>query len=161
MKPPNVKPLRVRPITVKAATLSFIKGTHRRLPKVQGAMWGVAAWSGVELVGVALVGWPSRTQTNVEVTHLRVLRCAVKEGFPNACSMLYSAAWRAARALGCESMDTHTHLDESGTSLRAAGWVFAGLTDGGEHARANRPRAKAVDPRPKKRWFAPGSAALP
>ena len=56
---------------------------------------------------------------------------------------------------------THTHLDEPGTSLRAAGWVFAGLTHGGEHSRPSRPRAKAVDSLPKKRWFAPGSAALP
>lgn len=160
MKPANVQPLRVRPVTVKAATLRFVNNTHRRLPKVQGAMWGVSVWSGSAMVGVALIGWPSRTQTNPELTHLRVLRCAVQEGYPNACSMLYASAWRAARALGCESMDTHTHMDEPGTSLRAAGWVFAGLTDGGEHSRTSRPRAPAIDPRPKQRWFAPGSLAL-
>lgn len=69
----------------------------------------------------------------------------------------YGAAWLTARALGALRMDTHTHLDEPGTSLRAAGWVEDGLTDGGEHSRAGRRRAPAVDPRPKRRWWAPGS----
>lgn len=120
-------------------------------------MWGVSVLDGDEVVGVALVGHPSRVQTKPTCEHLRVLRVAVREGYPNACSMLYGAAWRAARALGCETMDTHTHLDEPGTSLRAAGWIDGGLTSGGEHHRANRPRKAAVDPHPKRRWFAPGS----
>lgn len=109
------------------------------------------------VVGVALVGHPSQEQTTPTCEHLRVLRVAVREGVPNACSMLYGAAWRAARALGCERMDTHTHLDEPGTSLRAAGWVEDGFTSGGEHSRIKRPRKKAIDPKPKRRWWAPGS----
>lgn len=149
-----------RPITVKRATaLGFVRDVHRRLPNIQGAMWGVCVRDSEtnEVLGVALVGWPSQEQTSEHCEHLRVLRCAVREGVPNACSMLYGAAWRAARALGCLRMDTHTHLDEPGTSLRAAGWVEDGLTDGGEHSRASRPREPAVDPRPKRRWWAPGS----
>lgn len=149
----------VRPITVTRATaLGFVAATHRRLPRVQGAMWGAQLVSDSgETVGVALVGHPSRVQTKPTNEHLRVLRVAVTDGVPNGCSMLYGAVWRAARALGCVRMDTHTHLDEPGTSLIAAGWVFGGFTSGGEHDRAGRPRAKAIDPHPKRRWWAPGS----
>ncbi len=150
----------VRPITVKRAdALSFVAETHRRLPRVQGAMWAASVRdaASMELLGVVLVGWPSRVQTRDTCEHLRVLRCAVKDGCQNACSMLYGAAWRAARALGAMRMDTHTHHDEPGTSLVAAGWVDGGMTAGGEHSRASRRRAPAVDPLPKRRWWAPGS----
>jgi hypothetical protein len=149
----------LRPITVRRATaLGFVVRTHRRLPNVQGAMWGVSAVNCAgEVVGVALVGHPSRVQTTPENEHLRILRVAVRENTPNACSMLYSACWRAARAMGCLRMDTFTHLDEPGTSLIAAGWTAAGLTSGGEHDRASRPRKKVVDARPERRWWAPGS----
>jgi len=124
-------------------------------------MWAISVRSGTEIVGVALVGWPSRLQTSDEMDHLRVLRMAVKEGYPNACSMLYGACWRAARAMGCDSMDTFTHADEPGTSLRAAGWVEDGWTRGGEHTRAGRPRPLQVDAFPKRRWWAPGSVKAP
>jgi hypothetical protein len=37
--------------------------------------------------------------------------------------MLYGAAWRAAKALGYTRCITYIQGDESGASLRAAGWV--------------------------------------
>lgn len=149
----------LRPITVRRATaLGFVARTHRRLPEVQGAMWGVAVVDDAgDVVGVALVGHPSRLQTTPTNEHLRVLRVAVREATPHACSMLYAACWKAARAMGCVRMDTHTHLDEPGTSLVAAGWIDGGLTRGGEHDRKGRPRKQAVDAKPKRRWWAPGS----
>lgn len=89
--------LRLRPWTVKRETaLAFNLEVHRKLKKIQGAMWCVSIRSGSEVVGVALVGWPSQEQTNYEMDHLRVLRCTVKEGHKNGCSMLYGACWRAA-----------------------------------------------------------------
>lgn len=161
--------LRLRPWTVKRAdALAFVEKVHRRLPDIQGAMWCASVRDEGEIVGVALVGWPSQEQTNDEIDMLRVLRVAVKGApdgqpplYPNACSMLYGACWRAARALGATSMDTHTHLDESSGSLIAAGWTFGGMTSGGEHSRETRPRKAAKDPRPKFRWWAPGSLRAP
>lgn len=152
--------LLLRPITVKRqGAIGFIAATHRRLPRVQGGMWAacVREAESQRVVGVVLVGWPSRVQTNELCEHLRVLRCAVEPGVPNACSMLYGAAWRAARALGAVRMDTFTHLDEPGTSLRAAGWIPDGLTAGGEYDRACRHRRPAIDSSLKRRWLAPGS----
>jgi hypothetical protein len=143
--------LHLRPWTVKRAdALSFVRDTHRRLPKVQGAMWCVSVRDDKEIVSVALVGWPWQEQTNDETDHLRVLRVAVKEGYKNACSMLYGAAWRAAKAMGVESMDTFTHLDEPGTSLRAVGSIQDGVTAEGEYDRPSRKRAAQMDAAPKK-----------
>ena len=160
--------LRLRPWTVKRAdALEFVREVHRRQPKVQGAMWCVSVRRGSEIVGVALVGMPPRTQTTVELDTLSVLRVAVKDDRDpdnekiklnlHACSMLYGACWKAARAMGATSMSTFTHLDEDGKSLIAAGWTDGGLTEGGEWDRPSRRRTKAVDPRPKVRWWAPGS----
>lgn len=149
-------PLRLRPWTVTKAK-PFVAEVHRRLPKIQGAMWALAVWAGDRVVGAALVGHPARAL--MEDT-LCVLRVAVMEGHPNACSMLYGACSRMARASGIENLVTYTHLDEHGTSLKASGWVSDGVTDGGEHSRRTRPRARAVDPKPKRRWWAPWSKRL-
>jgi hypothetical protein len=127
--------MRLRPCTVKRA-LPFVRSVHRRLPKVQGAMWAVGLWSGGELVGVALVGFPAR-EMNEDT--LSVLRVAVREGHQNGCSMLYGACSRAAKAMGADNLVTYTHGDESGVSLKAAGWIDGGLTDGGEWDRPDRP----------------------
>lgn len=151
--------LRLRPCTVKAA-LPFVREVHRRLRKVQGAMWAVQVTDGEQRIGVALVGFPARM---LNESTLAVLRVAVIEGHPNACSMLYGACSRAAKAMGAENLVTYTHGDENGASLKASNWIDCGMTDGGEHSRASRQRELAIDPLPKRRWYAPWSvrALLP
>lgn len=145
--------LYLRPWSVKAA-LPFVARVHRRLPKVQGAMWAVSVRKLGEVVGVALVGHPARLLAEDDAT-LGVLRVAVLEGNQNACSMLYGACSRAARAMGADDCVTYTHGDEPGTSLKAAGWIDGGLTRGGEHDRPSRQRELAIDATPKRRWWAP------
>lgn len=142
----------VRPCTVKRA-IKFVAAVHRRLPKIQGAMWAVRVLRDGEIVGVACVGNPARELMEDGV--LCVLRVAVIEGNPNACSMLYGACSRAARDMGATDCVTYTHLDEPGTSLRAAGWIDGGETEGGEWGREDRPRQLALYPDPKHRWWAP------
>lgn len=148
--------LRLRPWTVKKA-LPFVRDVHRRLPRVQGALWAVSIREELEVVGVALVGHPAREWMEDDAT-LAVIRVAVREGHANGCSMLYGACSRAARAMGAENLVTYTHIDEPGTSLRAAGWVDGGLTKGEEQNRPSRRRGPVVDARPKRRWWAPWSA---
>jgi hypothetical protein len=150
--------LRLRPWTVKAAK-PWVRKVHRRLKELQGAMWAVSVRNDNGIVGAALVGNPARAWMEDSAT-LAVLRVAVLEGNYNACSMLYGACSRAARAMGAENLVTYTHGDEHGSSLKAAGWVFAGMTDGGEYSRPSRQRRLAVDPLPKKRWLAPWSRLL-
>lgn len=145
--------LSVFPWSVKAG-IPWVRDTHRRLPRVQGAKWCIGLRAGNKVVGCALVGHAART---LGTDALSVLRVAVVEGVPNGCSMLYGACARAAKAMGASDLVTYTTQDEPGTSLRAAGWVYGGETAGGEHGRPSRPRAEAVDPRPKHRWWAPWS----
>lgn len=147
--------LRLRPWTIKAAT-PFVKRVHRRLPNVQGAMWAISVRMGSAIVGVALVGHPARLWMEDNAT-LAVLRVAVLEGNPNACSMLYGACSRAAKSMGADNLVTYTHGDEHGSSLKAANWVSDGMTRGGEQDRPSRGRAAVVDARPKRRWWAPWS----
>lgn len=100
---------------------AFVAAHHRHHEPPQGMRYaiGTADQDGV-LRGVAIAGRPvARMFDNgqtVEVTRVAT------DGARNACSMLYAAAWRAARALGYTRLITYTHADEGGASLRAAGW---------------------------------------
>jgi hypothetical protein len=101
-------------------------------------------------VGVAVAGNPSRVWQNE--AKLVISRVAT-EGYENACSMLYGALCRAAKALGYVEVWTYTLKDEPGTSLRAAGFMDMGLTDGGEWDRPSRSRQPVLFPEPKRRWL--------
>ena len=70
---------------------------------------------------------------------LEVNRCCT-DGARNACSMLYGAAWRAAKALGYQRLITYTLPDEGGASLRASGWTLIGERGGGNWNVPSRPR---------------------
>jgi len=119
-------------------------------------MWSVAAVIDDVIVGVALVGHP-QARMACDGVSLEVTRVAVKEGATNACSALYGAVAKAARAMGCLDLWTSIHEDESGHSLRAAGWVEIGPCGGGEWGREGRARKPVYDARPKIKWAAPWS----
>lgn len=70
-----------------------------------------------------------------------------------AVTMLYAAICRAAAALGYFEAWTYTLPGESGRSLKAAGFIDMGLTDGGEHDRPSRRRKPAAHPGHKRRWL--------
>ena len=69
----------------------------------------------------------------VEVTRL----CS--DGTANICSCHY-AVWRAARALGYRRIITYTLFDESGVTVRAAGWIRKAMTSGGTWDKPSRRR---------------------
>jgi hypothetical protein len=62
---------------------------------------------------------------------LEVNRCCT-DGTRNACTMLYGAATRAAKALGYSRIFTYTLKSEPGTSLKASNWICDGEA-GGTH----------------------------
>lgn len=147
--------MRPEPCTVKAAE-RFVAQWHRKLPRVQGAMWAVRALDDAgDVRGVAMVGWPARVWSPLAI--LCVLRVAVMPESQNACSVLYGACSRAAKGMGARGLVTYTLQEETGVSLRAANWIDGGLTDGGEYDRPSRERAPALFPEPKRRWWAPWS----
>lgn len=94
---------------------AFVAMWHRHNQPPVGCKFcvGVADQDGT-LRGVAIVGRPVARMFDNGQT-VEVTRTAT-DGTRNANSMLYSAAWRAAKALG------YTQADETGASLLAAGW---------------------------------------
>ena len=103
---------------------------------------------------VAMVGRPVARSFDDGVT-LEVNRTAT-DGCANANSMLYGAAWRAAKALGYQRLITYTQAGESGTSLRAAGWtIVAELNQRKGWTTPSRPRDdRGVDRMPRTLWEA-------
>jgi hypothetical protein len=100
---------------------AFVAMWHRHNKPPVGMIFalGVADENGV-LRGVATVGRPvARMWDNGQT--LEVTRTCT-DGTRNANSLLYGAAWRAAKALGYTRLITYTQAAESGASLRAAGW---------------------------------------
>lgn len=102
----------------------FVAEVHRHLPALVAGKMAVGVFDGErgELVGVAVAGRPVAPSLD-DGSRLEITRCAVREGAPNACSMLYGALRRAGKALGYGVVQTYTRADESGLSLRAAGFV--------------------------------------
>lgn len=141
--------MKIAPCSVKAAK-RFVFETHRHLKKVQGGLFAAKV---VDDAGtcraVALAGFGARVWN--DTGRLTITRVA-SDGAENACSMLYGALCRAAKALGYREVWTYTLPEENGASLKAAGFVDMGVSAGGEHDRPSRRRARAVRPDPKRRW---------
>lgn len=119
---------------------TFVGSYHRHhAPLKVGYVFCVAvADSAGEIRGVAIIGRPCARML-VDGWTLEVRRVAT-DGCPNACSALYSAGWRAARALGYRRLITYILDTEPGTSLTAAGWKCIGQSGGGNWGREERPR---------------------
>ena len=77
---------------------TFVERHHRHHPPPQGGLFAVGAASGGEVIGVAIVGRPVARRLQDGWT-AEVTRLCVLDNQPNACSMLFAACWRAARAL--------------------------------------------------------------
>ena len=125
------------PITFAEAN-EFVKEHHRHHGKVAGHKFSVAAAKEGVIVGVAIVGRPVSRYLDDGWT-LEVNRLCT-DGTRNACSFLYAAAWRAARAMGYKKLVTYILESESGTSLRAAGWRCVGQAGGLRWTGRSRPR---------------------
>lgn len=114
--------LRIVPVNRDQA-FSAIRVWHRHHVPPQGYRFAVGCADAERLVGVATAGRPVSRHLDDGLT-IEVTRVAT-DGTRNACSLLYGACWRAARALGYSRAITYTQRGESGASLRAAGWLHA------------------------------------
>lgn len=112
--------LRIVPIRFSDAA-AFVGMWHRHHKPPRGHKFSIGVANDLDtLVGVATVGRPTARHFDNGMT-LEVTRTAT-DGTRNANSMLYGAAWRATKALGYCRLITYTRADESGASLRAAGF---------------------------------------
>ncbi len=115
--------LTIVPITLREAN-DFVESFHRHSKRTSrdGGKFAIGCSDGEKLCGVAIVGRPIARLLNDDYT-AEVLRCCVTPDAPkNSCSKLYSACWRAWRAMGGRKLITYTLQTESGASLRGAGW---------------------------------------
>ena len=119
--------LDICPISLAEAN-AFVAEHHRHHKPVVGHKFSIGCTDGEKIVGVAIVGRPVARYLDDGWT-LEVNRCCT-DGTRNACSMLYAAAWRAARAMGYHKLITYILDTEPGTSLKAAGWKCVGQAGG-------------------------------
>jgi hypothetical protein len=124
---------------------------HKPIPQSKFCIGAINKATGA-LCGAAIVGRPVARLLD-DGRSLEVNRC-VTDGTANACSMLYGAVARAAKALGYIKVWTYTRVDEPGTSLRAAGWK---LDDPAIRARSwnmpGRPRVDKTEIIGRQRWL--------
>ena len=111
----------LKPLSQRAAK-AFIDEHHRHHKSSRGDVFRIGLMHEEELIGVIQVGRPVARLLDDGYT-LEVTRLCVLDGYKNACSMLYSRAWRAGKALGYTRIVTYILEIEAGVSLAAAGWV--------------------------------------
>lgn len=142
------------PVTFRDAR-GFVAMWHRHHAPPVGCKFciGAADHEGV-LHGVVIVGRPVARHLDNGST-LEVTRTAT-DGTANANSLLYAAAWRAAKALGYCRLITYTQSGESGASLKGAGWrVIAERPAHPGWNRPSRPRqATGTEGIPRTLWEA-------
>lgn len=110
----------LRPITFRQAC-AFVAALHRHNKPPRGHKFSIAVERDGVLVGVVMVGRPVARSFDDGLTAEINRTCT--DGSKNANSMLYGAARRACKAMGYRRVVTYTQADETGASLRAAGFI--------------------------------------
>jgi hypothetical protein len=142
--------LTIVPISFREAS-AFVERYHRHHKPSRGVRFCMAVSDEAgEIRGVSMVGRPVARHLDDGWT-VEVNRIAT-DGCPNACSALYGAAWRAARALGYRKCITYTLPKEGGASLRGAGWTLIGEAGGGAWSCKSRPRVDLHPQQVKLKW---------
>ena len=129
--------LQIVPIGFREAC-AFVRLHHRHHPPPQSHKFSIALSNGESIVGVAMVGRPVARRLDNGFT-LEVTRLCT-DGTRNACSKLYGASWRIAREMGYRQVITYILDTETGTSLKAAGWICLGRAGGLSWNVPSRPR---------------------
>lgn len=131
--------------------LAWIAQHHRHsAANAVGYKFALGAACDGRIVGAAIIGWPV-ARMNADGWTLEVLRNCT-DGHPNACSLLYGAAWRAARAMGYRRLITYTLKSESGSSLRASGWRVVGEVAAASWDTPSRPRVDKHELQERLSW---------
>jgi hypothetical protein len=113
--------VQLTPLALREAR-RFIAEHHRHNEPPRGWLFGTALEVNGHRVGVGVASRPVARALQDGRT-IEIVRLCLVEGAPhNAASRLYGALCRAAAALGYTSAVTYTLAEETGASLRAAGF---------------------------------------
>ena len=127
-----------QPITFREAC-EFVRLHHRTHKAPQGCKACVGLTDGERVIGVAIVGRPTARHLDDGWTGEVTRDCVLAE-YKNAASKMSAAGRRLIFALGYSRAITYTLPEESGVSMRAAGWRLVGEAGGGTWNRTGRPR---------------------
>lgn len=112
----------IRPLSWRQCC-AFIAQHHRHNKPPRGGKVFLGMFVDDQLIGVGVLGRPSaRAYDPLRVCEI-TRTCT--DGTPNGNSKLYGAFRQIAKAMGYEKVITYTQADESGASLKAAGFVLA------------------------------------
>ena len=144
------KVLSLVPVTLREAN-EFVRQHHRHHKPTVGHKFSIGVQEDGRLAGVAICGRPVSRFLDDGCT-LEVNRLCT-DGAKNACSMLYGAAVRAARAMGYHKVITYILDSECGASLKASGFVCEGPAGGMEWTGRSKPKDSGQYPHQMKtRW---------
>ena len=130
--------LKVVPLWTSEAN-RLVRQWHRHhRPLSLGYLFSIGAALDGKMVGAAIVGRP--TTNHIDFHEVCEVRRLVTDGTQNACSLLYSACARAAKAMGYLRIITYILDSEPGVSLKASGWSLDPVKSSGgkwhhEHVR--------------------------
>ena len=148
--------LRLAAVRLRDAT-AFVEQWHRHHQPLRGHVFSIgAADHGGVLNAVDVVDMPVARHFD-DGTALSEVTRTCSDAARNACSLLYGAAWRAAKSLGYTRLVTYTQDRETGASLRGANWhVVAERRPRRGWSTPSRPRApKGADGIARTLWLAP------
>ena len=140
--------MEIRPVTFKVAS-EFINKNHRHHKATVGCKFCVGLYDNENLVGVAVCGRPVSRHLDDGLTCEINRLCT--DGSTNACSMLYGACCRVAKAMGYKLVITYILESENGSSLKASNFVCDGVA-GGTHWTGKRNRGQQIPCEMKTRW---------
>ena len=140
--------MEIRPITFRQAS-DYINQYHRHHRATVGCKFCVGLYDNDKLIGCAVCGRPVSRYLDDGITCEINRLCT--DGTYNACSMLYGACCRVAKAMGYKVIITYILQTEPGTSLKASNFIRDGEA-GGEIWTGNRRRDNGVPREKKIRW---------
>lgn len=142
--------LELIPISLREAN-AFVQQYHRHHKPSVGHKFSIGVSDGEKLVGVAICGRP--VSRRMDDGHTLEVSRVCTDGTKNACSILYGAAYRAAKAMGYQRVITYILESEPGTSLKAAGYRCEGRAGGLEWNGDRKPKDRNQYPHEyKTRW---------
>jgi hypothetical protein len=126
----------------------FVTMHHRHNTAPRGHKWSIAAWHGIELLGVAIVGRPTSrvlaARGYLEITRVAVISWGISK-------LLYRECARLTGGPLC----TYTRQGETGESLRHAGWLPV-ATRHGRPSDWNTPSRRGSSPPATRTRWEPG-----
>lgn len=140
--------MEIKPVTFKEAC-AFVSEHHRHHKPTVGCKFCIGLYDSETLVGVAICGRPVSRHLDDGLTCEINRLCT--DGTYNACSMLYGACCRVARAMGYRKVITYILQSENGASLKASNFVCEG-TAGGVKWTGARDKGQDIPHELKTRW---------